>query len=252
VETLESGERVDLVDPQPGLNSTRDFVATGKEIDIVGQVTRNLTLSANVAKQKTVTSNTGPVAWDLALEQAARLQQPLGTEGFSLWDLRGSPFQRESDQVGQRFTNQVLRPMTLARALDGTQLPEQREWRINVTARYDFLEGSFKGVSVGGSLRYQDSIAGGYPNLLNEDGDVIPDIANPWMGPDDINGDAFIRYRRSIMNDKADWTIQLNARNLYRKNGDEDIPIEFNPDGSVTFVRVPVEQQWFLTNTFSF
>jgi len=252
VETLESGERVDLVDPQPGLNSTRDFVATGKEIDIVGQVTRNLTLSANVAKQKTVTSNTAPVAWDLALEQAARLQQPLGTEGFSLWDLRGSPFQRESDQVGQRFTNQVLRPMTLARALDGTQLPEQREWRINVTARYDFLEGGLKGISVGGSLRYQDSIAGGYPNLLNEDGDVIPDIANPWMGPDDINGDAFIRYRRSIMNDKADWTIQLNARNLYRKNGDEDIPIEFNPDGSVTFVRVPVEQQWFLTNTFSF
>jgi hypothetical protein len=241
---------VDLRDPQPGLNSTRDFVATGKEVDIVGQVTKNLTISANIAKQKTVTSNTGPVAIGLANEQAALLKRPLGD--FSLWDLRGSPYQRESDQIGQRFENQVLRPMTLEKALDGTQLPEQREWRINVSARYDFLEGAFKNLSVGGSLRYQDTVAGGYPNLLDDSGNVIPDVANPWMGPDDISGDAFVRYRRKIMNDKVDWSIQLNARNLYRKSGDEDIPIAFNPDGSTTFVRIPVEQQWFLTNSFSF
>ncbi|MBN12269.1 MAG: hypothetical protein CMI17_04600 [Opitutaceae bacterium] len=252
VETLESGERVDLVDPQPGLNSTRDFVSKGKEIDIVGQVTKNLTLSANVAQQTSVTSNTGPIAGALALEQAARLQRPLGPFGYSLWDLRGSPFQRESDQIGERFNNQVLRPITLAKALDGTQLPEQREWRINVTGRYDILDGALKGVQFGGSLRYQDVVAGGYPNLLNEDGDVIPDVANPWFGPDDINGDIFFRYSRPIMDGKVDWSIQLNARNLYRKNGSEDIPIEFNPDGAVTYVRIPVEQQWFLTNTFRF
>lgn len=252
VETLESGERVDLVDPQPGLNSTRSFVATGKEIDIVGNVTRNLTLSLNVAQQQTVTSDTAPVMWDLAFEQAARLQRPIGPNGYSLWDLRGSPFQRESDQIGQRFTNQVLRPITLARALDGTQLPEQREWRLNATARYDFREGAFKGLSIGGSLRYQDEVAGGYPNLLNDNGDVIPDIANPWYGPDDINGDVFFRYGRPIMDDRVDWTIQLNARNLYRKNGDDFIPVTFNPDGSMAIARVPVEQQWFLTNTFSF
>ena len=123
---------------------------------------------------------------------------------------------------------------------------------MNVTGRYDFLDGPLKGFQVGGSLRYQDEIAGGYPNLLDEFGNVIPDVANPWLGPDDINGDLFFRYRRPIMNDRVDWSVQFNARNVYRKNGDDDIPIEFNPDGSVTFVRVPVEQQYFLTNTFSF
>jgi hypothetical protein len=249
---LIGGAWVDVVDPQPGLNSTRDFVATGKEVDIIGQVTRNVTLALNVAQQKTVTSNTGPVAADLALRQAERLKRPIGPYGFSLWELRGSPFQRESDQIGQRFENQVLRPIALAKALDGTQLPEQREWRINATARYDFLEGAFKGIQVGGSLRYQDKVAGGYPNILNEAGDAIPDVSNPWYGPDDINGDMFIRYRRPIMDDRVDWSIQLNARNLYRKNGNDDIPMAFNPDGSVTFIRIPVEQQWFLTNTFSF
>ncbi len=252
VETLESGERVDLVNPQPGLNSTRDFVSKGKEVDLVGQVTKNLTLSLNVAQQKTVTSNTAPVAFDLAFEQAERLKRPIGPFGYSLWQLRGSPFQRESDQIGQRFQNQALNPIILAKALDGTQLPEQREWRINVTGRYDFLDGALKGIQVGGSLRYQDKIAGGYPNLLDENDNVLPDVANPWFGPDDINGDLFARYSRPIMNGKADWSIQLNARNIYRKNGDEDIPISFNPDGAVTFVRIPVEQQWFLTNTFRF
>lgn len=251
---LIGGSWVDVVDPQPGLNSTRDFVSKGKEVDIVGQLTKNLTLFLNVAQQKTVTSNTGPVAAQVALDQAALLQRvvPTSPGGWALWDLRGSPFQRESDQIGQRFENQALRPIALAKALDGTQLPEQREWRINMNARYDFIEGPFKGFQIGGSLRYQDKLAGGYPNIFDENGNAVPDVRNPYYGPDDINGDMFFRYRRPIMNDKVDWSIQLNARNLYRKNGNDDIPIEFNPDGTVTFTRIPVEQQWFLTNTFSF
>ena len=54
------------------------------------------------------------------------------------------------------------------------------------------------------------------------------------------------------MNNRVDWSVQFNARNVYRSSGDRDIPIEFNPDGAVTYVRVPVEQMYFLTNTFSF
>ena len=105
----------------------------------------------------------------------------------------------------------VLRPIALARALDGTQLPEQREWRINATARYDFLDGPFKGFQVGGSLRYQDKVAGGYPNLLDETAMSFPTSPNPWFGPDDINGDMFFRYRRPIMNDRVDWSMQLQC-----------------------------------------
>ena len=180
------------------------------------------------------------------------MKRPIGPDGYSLWDLRGSPFQRESDQIGQRFQNNALNRIILAKSLDGTQLPEQREWRVNVTARYDFLDGPLKGFQVGGSLRYQDAIAGGYPNILDDDGNVLPDVTKPWMGPDSTDGDLFLRYRRPIMNNRVDWSVQFNARNVYRSSGDRDIPIEFNPDGAVTYVRVPVEQMYFLTNTFSF
>ena len=250
----ESGQATDVSDPIRGLNSTRDFVATGNEIDIVGRITDNLSISLNFAEQETVTSNTAPVAADIAFRQAERLQRPIPTSpgGWALWDLRASPFQVESDQIGVRFENQTLRPIRLALALDGTQNPEQRKYRWNTTLRYDFTEGALKGLQAGVTARYQDKVAAGYPNLLADDGvTVIPDVANPWFGPDSIDGDIFLRYRRALT-DKIDWTVQLNARNLYRSNGSDDIPVNINPDGSVAIIRVPVEQQFFITNTFNF
>jgi hypothetical protein len=250
---LENGEVVDENDPIIGLNSTQDFVATGKEIDIVGQFTKNLTLFANIAQQKTVTANTGPVAIPLAFEQAARLQQPIpgSVGGFSLWDLRDSPFQVEEGTIGTRY-EAVLRQMRIEAGKDGAQLAEQREWRVNVSGRWDFLEGPLKGFQIGGSLRYQDQVAGGYPNFVDEFGTVLPGIANSWFGPDSIDGDVFFRYGRPIMNGRANWSIQLNARNLYRKSGNDDIPITFDAAGDVMLTRILVQQQWFLTNTLSF
>ena len=66
------------------------------------------------------------------------------------------------------------------------------------------------------------------------------------MGPSKMNGDLFIRYERKINNGTIDWNIQYNVRNLYRKHGNDDIPIYANPDFTVTIIRIPNEQQYFL------
>lgn len=233
-------------DPLSGsLQSTRDFVATGQELDIAGKLTKNISLSLNVAQQQTVTSNTGPVAIPLANQIAQRIKD------LGLHDIRDSPFQVESGAIGASRYEAVLRVLRAEKALDGTATPEQREWRTNVTARYDFLEGRMKGLSVGGSVRYQSAIAAGYPTILDEFGAAIPDVANPRLGPKEMNGDMFLRYGRKL-NDKIDWTIQLNARNLYRMNGNDDIPVSINPDGRVAYIRIPNERQFYLTNTFKF
>ncbi len=243
--------------PIPGVNGTQDFVADGFELDINGRITENISISANIAKQETVLSNIGPVALPFVFEIADNLQQPLPNSpgGWSLWDLRDSPFQVESGTIGTRFGNNALRNALLQQGLEGQVSTEQRTWRGNVTLRYDFLDGKFDGLTVGATARYQDEIAIGYPNVETtlEDGTVLigPDVNNPFMGPDSIDGDFFIRYSRPIT-DKIDWTIQFNARNFYRSNGDDDIPISANPDGTTRFARIPVEQQYFLTNTFSF
>lgn len=232
--------------PFPGrLESTRDFIAKGTEIDIIGQVTKNLTISMNIAQQETVTSNTGPVAIPIMNQ----INENLTALGFA--PLRDSPFQGETATYQGRY-NQTIGTVSAEKAKDGTVSPELREWRVNMVARYDFSEGRFKGVSIGGAIRYQDEIAAGYPNTFDENGLVVPDLKNPFMGPDEMNGDLFIRYKTKFNDGKIDWTIQLNAKNLYRKNGDNDIPIAINPDGSTALIRIPNEKQFFLTNTFSF
>lgn len=228
-----------------GLNSTRDFVASGKEIDIVGQLSRNFTVSLNVAQQQTVTSNTGPVAIPLAYE----IEQRLLDAGFA--EVRDSPFQLEQTTTDRRYAG-VTRALRIQEALDNTLSQEQREWRVNFVPRYSFLEGPLKGLAIGTPIRYQDEVAAGYPNLLNEDGAIIPDVANPFLGPDSLNADLFVSYRKKIMNDKIDWTIQFNARNIYRGDGDDDIPVFYNPDGRVARIRIPNAQEFYLTNTFKF
>ncbi len=245
VTTLENGNRVVDSNPLDGdLFSTFDFVSKGVEIDLAGQLTRNWSVLLNIAQQETVRSNSLPTAFGIAEQINANVQ----SSGFA--KSRRSPFQGSNDDTGQIYNN-ILNSMRATRALDGTASQELREWRVNLMTRYDFIEGRLKGFSVGGGIRYQDEVATGYPLTRDEFGNIIPEIGNPWTGPDDLNGDLFVKYERKL-SDRINWSIQVNARNIYRKNGSDDIPIHTNPDGTLALIRVPPEQQFFITNTFSF
>ncbi len=230
------------------LASTFDFVSKGLEIDVVGSLTPNWSISLNVAQQETVRSNSVPVALDLVERINANVQ----ASGFA--KSRRSPFQGSNDDTGDIYNN-ITNGVRAVKALDGTPSDELREWRVNLFTRYQFNDGAFDGLTIGGGLRYQDEVAIGNPLIFDPEfpGEdiVIPDVDNPYLGPDELNGDLFISYERPL-NDKVDWKVQLNARNLYRKNGSDDIPIHANPDGYVALIRIPPEQQFFLTNTFSF
>jgi hypothetical protein len=72
------------------------------------------------------------------------------------------------------------------------------------------------------------------------------------MGPEELNGDAWLAYERPIRlgGRKINWKIQLNARNLV--GGNDYIPVVTNPDGTVAVVRNPPTKEFFLTNTFRF
>ncbi len=246
VETLPNGDRVNVFDtPDGNLQTTFDNVTEGLEIDLVGELTNNLSLSLNVAQQEAIRSNSVP----LALDVAQRVNENVQSTGFAR--SRRSPFQGGTDDTGAVYNN-IVTGLLATRALDGTPSDELREWRVNAVARYKFLDGALKGFTIGGGLRYQDAVAIGNPLIVDpEIGEIVPDVDNPYLGPNELNGDLFLRYGRKL-NDKVDWTVQLQARNLYRKNGSDDIPIHANPDGNVALIRIPNEQQYFLTNTFKF
>ncbi len=242
---IENG--VQTSDPIEGLSSTRDIVAEGFEVEMVGRFTDNWTISANVSKTETINSNSMPVLQHTIREIEQNIRNTM-VNGMSMWDMNDSPIIGDPSTFGSRYAG-VLETMNSRLARDGTLSLEQREWRINATTRYDFKEESFlNGLSVGGSVRYQSKAAVGYP-LIRPDGILIPDLEGAFFGPAEINGDLMASYTRQLAGDKT-WKIQLNIRNAF---GDDDpIPVTINPDGFVAVYRNPNPGEVTITNTISF
>jgi hypothetical protein len=108
-----------------------------------------------------------------------------------------------------------------------------------------FTDGALKGVGVGGAWRWQDNVIIGYP--IDTNGDFI--LSEPYQGPAEAAIDLWVSYDRQLT-DKIHWAVQLNVRNAFAS--DDLIPISVQPDGSYGSVRITPDQEWFLTNTFSF
>lgn len=227
----------------PGQSVTQSFVSKGVELDIVGSITENWTVAFNLAEQETVTSDTGKVAQEFVNSVLQNIQ------GSTLQYIIDSPVQNEAETFLGRWVQDQFNPMNALVSRDGQVAQEQRKYRANLITNYSFNEGKFKGLGIGGALRWQDKIATGYQIEVDDAGVVVPQLDKPFMGPDELNGDMWVSYKRPI-NDRIDWKVQLNVRNLIGE--DDYIPVVTNPDGTVAVVRNPNPQEVFLTNTFSF
>jgi hypothetical protein len=149
-----------------------------------------------------------------------------------------------------RFNGNTSVPLNAELTKEGTKSLEQREWRVNTVASYDFQSGWLRGWGLGAGARWQSGVATGYPNFVGPGGIVQPDLKNPFITGVELNGDAWLSYRRRIFKDRVAWRVQLNVRNLV--GSDDLIPVSTNPDGRPAIVRIPPEKQWLLTNTFRF
>ncbi|MBK1877633.1 TonB-dependent receptor [Pelagicoccus mobilis] len=231
-----------VTDPLPGRIATTSFKAEGFEVDLTATPTSNWRLGLNVAKQETVQSDTAAV-----LSQVSNTLVQ-GLQGAGLWDLNDAPL-IGGWTFNTRYTRDAILPVAAALTKDGQFSPEQRKWRANAFTNYKFEDGRFKGLGIGGALRWQDKVATGFPLSLNSDGIQVPDLSSPFLGSDELSGDLWASYQTRL-GDKIDWKIQLNIRNLI---GESDyIPVRTNPDGSLAVVRNPNPTEVFLTNTFKF
>ncbi|MEM9160324.1 MAG: hypothetical protein AAGB46_14865, partial [Verrucomicrobiota bacterium] len=225
------------------LTSTFDFVSEGMEVELIGSLKPNWSVSLNVAEQETVRSNTAPAFSDVVLQ----IEQNIINSGLS--DIPDNPTLGVTTSILERYQSVVSFPVRAELANDGRQSLEQRRWRVNLVSNYEFIEGMAKGFAIGGALRWQDESAIGYPLALDENGNQIPDLDNAFFGDDELNGDIWFSYKRKLKND-LDWRIQLNVRNAIRS--DSDIPVVVNPNGELAVIRNPPERQIFVTNTFRF
>jgi hypothetical protein len=62
--------------------------------------------------------------------------------------------------------------------------------------------------------------------------------------------DAWLSYKRKIWNDRIDWRIQLNVKNLFGGTGLRRLKVQ--PWGQTASVSMPAEKRWYVTNTFEF
>jgi outer membrane receptor protein involved in Fe transport len=229
--------------PIVGAATTTSFVAKGWELDLTANPVRGLRVMANVARQETVKSDIGPEFRRFVAEMLANIDKS------PLRGVRDSPILGTTPTYRSRFVANVVTPLNAELTNEGTASLEQRKWRANLVASYDFRE-RLKGWGVGAGARWQSGVATGYVNVVDADGIVKPDLARPFVSGPELNGDFWISYRFTLWNGRLRWKTQLNLRNLVGSR--DPITVRTNPDGVPAIVRAPPERLGFLTNTIQF
>ncbi len=223
------------------VTATSDVVSKGWEVELTANPTKAWRVSFNAAQVEAITSNSGP---ELAAFQAAYIKNMNDAKLAGVVDGPASI----TTMIG-RYNVSYVAPLVQQRAKDGAASQELRKYRVNLVSRYEFKTGRLKGFGLGGAVRWQSAVAIGYATRLNSDIKQVPILDQPFFGPAELNGDAWLSYGRKLT-EKIRWEVQLNARNLV--GSQQDIPLAADPDGNRSVYRIAPEKAWYLTNTFSF
>lgn len=227
-----------------GTTSTVDTVSSGYEFELNYMPVPNWNIALNAARVKAVRDNVGGAVLNDWIEARNAIWNGAGGE------LRtsGTGTQTHAELWNTNFYGTYQ----LDRLLEGSNAPEVRRWRYNLITNYRFTEGRLNGVNIGGSYRWEDKVAIGYPGIHVEvAGQQLEsfDISDPFYGPAEDTVDLWVGYARRLW-DRFDWKIQLNVRNALGEN--KLIPINVQPDGGPAAFRIKDGPSWSLTNTFEF
>lgn len=180
------------------------------------------------------------------------------------WEGYGFSGDAGSNTTGQTGSphatyNSIVEPgLYQLTAQEGAKQANLREWSANYLTSYNFQQGRFKGLGVGGSVRWQDKAVAGYYGDTNParfahptatDASIVyPDLSRPIFLPAETHIDLWVSYTRKIFSDKTKMKVQLNLRDVTEKGGLQ--AILYNPDGSPAQYRIKDPRTWFLTTTF--
>lgn len=241
--------------PNPNVTGVSDFTSEGIEIDAIFNPTKNWTIALNVTKQNVVKNNvlkSYREYFDLREPQWLAMGHLIPRPNTVKNAVPQSIYQRTRTVQWARLIPEI--------SAEGARSHEIREWRANFITNYKFSDSSpFKGWSIGGAYRWQDEVAVGFLNgtttgadygVVGLDEVAIVDVNQPVFGPAETNVDAWLAYRRKILDDKIGWKIQLNVRNVL--NNDDTIITRVDGDGLPTRVRIMNPTNYLLTTTFEF
>ena len=76
------------------------------------------------------------------------------------------------------------------------------------------------------------------------------DPTNPYYGSSEFNADVWVSYKHRIMDDKVEWRMQPNVRNIIGE--DNLIPVAVQPVDSIIDGRIPLETICEHSSRFSY
>ncbi len=229
---------------------TADTLTKGYEVELTANPTPNWRVAFNASQTKAYRNNVGGDTINEWVEYMdSKLLDPNTSNGYSFagniprW---GGAANSVARTIYAPWRAEFVR----MKLQEGTAVPELREWTYRVVTNYRFDEGMLKDVSVGGSYRWQDEVAIGYPLVPLDAATYGFDLDHPIMGPTEDAIDLWVAYERKLT-ERIDWKVQLNIRNAFA--GKDLIPVSIQPDNATwAGVRIAPSQDWFLTNSFSF
>jgi outer membrane receptor protein involved in Fe transport len=225
---------------------TADTQSKGYEFELTANPLPNWRIAFNASETTAVRSNVGGPDLDALIDYMDT--QMAGFAG-DMRQFNGNYV--TGNEVRQNWANWRAQ-YTLLKLQSGSSAPELRKWRYNVVTNYSFTKSWMKGIGVGAAYRWQDKVVIGYPVIPNATNPALAsfDLSKPYYGPAEESGDAWLSYERKLTS-KINWKIQLNVRNILKKDG--LIPISVEADGHTwASARVKPVQEWSLTNSLYF
>lgn len=218
-------------------------VSTGFELELIYNPNRNLRLFMNVAKQKAIRTGIAETGGPEMERLFALWNKP---EILNLWVVDPESATQVVGTTAEFRVRQQIANMRSLRTENGRKSSALRDWRANMGGNYSFDNGW----GFGGAMRWQDKPTIGYSIIDHPELGPIRNIDSPVYGASDTKVDMWIRHRRTIFDDKVNWTLQLNIRNLLDK--DDLIDVNLNFAGLPNIVRFNEGRRLILSSTFDF
>jgi outer membrane receptor protein involved in Fe transport len=223
-----------------------DMEATGGELEIIYNPTRNWSFKFAGAETKAVTTSASS---DIQHYLDTRL--PVWT---SLKDDEGNPYwtSNATNSPMNYYVGSIRAVMTLDQALVGKSNEQIKRYTWRTVTNYRFSTGKLRNAGVGGSLRWNSKSAIGYLGAAPEEDGVVRDYDpnRAAYDPAAYSCDLWMSYRLKLLSDRVSARIQLNVQDAFETGGIR--PIKVNPDGVVSNYRIVNPRKWVLTTTFEY
>jgi len=232
----------------PQSRDIEDKISKGWELQMTASLTPGWRVMGSVSYYKTTNSNVADFTGQFIDQYKSQ------------WLANPSAIVPNRTDTAQTVVDNMIFAYQTIKASEGTRALNERRYKYVGITNYTFSSGPLKGFSLGGNVVWQSTPATGYAvkpvvNASTGATTFVPDASHPFFGSTLMNLGASAGYNRKIWNDKVNWSVQFNVRNLLKVD-----PFVTRTGATATAPTTAVARlysrgeptTYMLTNTFQF